>query len=175
MIDPSISRNLYLSHKLQGNVRNCPEPECSGKLKKSLQTYLMIVPNGPEMENAAQHLVESNAGHFCDECDNVVVLHTKSFNRVAEKIIGKGRNLGFNVLGTVDTLAIEGEDRSKLSFIDGSLPVATFANLEDMANQSSAPKEPVRVEQRPGRNEPCHCGSGKKYKKCHLAEDKASA
>ena len=23
----------------------------------------------------------------------------------------------------------------------------------------------------PGRNEPCHCGSGKKYKKCHLNED----
>ena len=22
-----------------------------------------------------------------------------------------------------------------------------------------------------GRNEPCHCGSGKKYKRCHLAED----
>lgn len=26
-------------------------------------------------------------------------------------------------------------------------------------------------EARPGRNEPCWCGSGKKYKKCHLAED----
>ena len=24
---------------------------------------------------------------------------------------------------------------------------------------------------RPGRNDPCHCGSGKKYKKCHLADD----
>lgn len=22
-----------------------------------------------------------------------------------------------------------------------------------------------------GRNEPCHCGSGKKYKNCHLQED----
>lgn len=27
---------------------------------------------------------------------------------------------------------------------------------------------------RPGRNEPCHCGSGKKYKKCHLDEDEAA-
>ncbi|MCO4764517.1 MAG: SEC-C domain-containing protein [Myxococcales bacterium] len=24
---------------------------------------------------------------------------------------------------------------------------------------------------RPGRNEPCHCGSGRKYKKCCLAID----
>jgi hypothetical protein len=26
----------------------------------------------------------------------------------------------------------------------------------------------------PGRNDPCHCGSGKKYKQCHLAADEAS-
>ena len=28
---------------------------------------------------------------------------------------------------------------------------------------------------RPGRNEPCHCGSGKKYKHCCLAKDEAKA
>ena len=27
----------------------------------------------------------------------------------------------------------------------------------------------------PGRNDPCHCGSGKKYKQCHLAQDEAAA
>jgi preprotein translocase subunit SecA len=26
---------------------------------------------------------------------------------------------------------------------------------------------PVRVEKTPGRNEPCYCGSGKKFKFCH--------
>jgi hypothetical protein len=25
-----------------------------------------------------------------------------------------------------------------------------------------------------GRNDPCHCGSGKKYKKCHLEKDEQS-
>jgi hypothetical protein len=28
---------------------------------------------------------------------------------------------------------------------------------------------------RPGRNEPCHCGSGRKYKQCHLQQDEAEA
>jgi hypothetical protein len=28
---------------------------------------------------------------------------------------------------------------------------------------------------RPGRNEPCHCGSGKKYKHCCLRKDEAKA
>ena len=26
---------------------------------------------------------------------------------------------------------------------------------------------------KPSRNDPCHCGSGRKYKHCHLAEDRA--
>ena len=26
-----------------------------------------------------------------------------------------------------------------------------------------------------GRNDPCHCGSGKKYKNCHLDKDEAAA
>ncbi|RFQ09614.1 hypothetical protein D0N87_30145, partial [Pseudomonas sp. ATCC 13867] len=29
------------------------------------------------------------------------------------------------------------------------------------------PMEPVRNEPKIGRNEPCPCGSGKKYKHCH--------
>jgi hypothetical protein len=31
--------------------------------------------------------------------------------------------------------------------------------------------EPVEAAPKPGRNDPCWCGSGKKYKKCHLAAD----
>ena len=35
---------------------------------------------------------------------------------------------------------------------------------------AAAPKQPVqRTEEKVGRNEPCPCGSGKKYKKCHGA------
>ena len=36
------------------------------------------------------------------------------------------------------------------------------ADLERLLN----PLEPVTVEKKIGRNEPCPCGSGKKYKKC---------
>jgi preprotein translocase subunit SecA len=32
---------------------------------------------------------------------------------------------------------------------------------------TEAAHEPVRVEKTPGRNDPCYCGSGKKYKLCH--------
>jgi preprotein translocase subunit SecA len=35
------------------------------------------------------------------------------------------------------------------------------------AAQREVVNVPVRVEKTPGRNEPCYCGSGKKYKLCH--------
>ena len=33
--------------------------------------------------------------------------------------------------------------------------------------QQPARIQPIRVEQKIGRNDPCPCGSGKKYKTCH--------
>jgi len=33
--------------------------------------------------------------------------------------------------------------------------------------------QPIRAVKRPGPNEPCWCGSGKKYKKCHMQSDLA--
>ncbi len=36
-------------------------------------------------------------------------------------------------------------------------------------NAKAAPQAPIRAEKRVGRNDPCPCGSGKKYKNCHGA------
>jgi SEC-C motif-containing protein len=43
------------------------------------------------------------------------------------------------------------------------------ASLAGMYWTLNGPHEPARQAPRPGRNEPCPCGSGKKYKKCHGA------
>lgn len=50
--------------------------------------------------------------------------------------------------------------------------------MEDEDEEDGDGKEwaiaPVVAPLRPGRNDPCWCGSGKKYKKCHLAADEES-
>ncbi len=46
---------------------------------------------------------------------------------------------------------------------------------EAAAALNEALQKAASVKQRPGRNDPCWCGSGKKYKKCHLDEDERSA
>jgi preprotein translocase subunit SecA len=41
-------------------------------------------------------------------------------------------------------------------------PQAMTTNLDEESG-----KQPVKAGKKPGRNEPCYCGSGRKYKKCH--------
>ena len=43
-----------------------------------------------------------------------------------------------------------------------------LADLQFMGgSDSSAPQTPIVASKKVGRNDPCYCGSGKKYKKCH--------
>jgi preprotein translocase subunit SecA len=41
---------------------------------------------------------------------------------------------------------------------------------EAPSEATAGKRQPIRVEKRPGRNDMCPCGSGKKYKNCHGAE-----
>ena len=45
------------------------------------------------------------------------------------------------------------------------------ADEEEEQEDFALPPEPVQRRYTPGRNDPCWCGSGKKYKKCHLDSD----
>ena len=40
-------------------------------------------------------------------------------------------------------------------------------NASTNAPQHREVTQPIRVEKKIGRNDPCPCGSGKKYKNCH--------
>ena len=48
---------------------------------------------------------------------------------------------------------------------DGMAAPATATAVADRPEE--VVQQPVRVEKTPGRNEPCYCGSGKKFKHCH--------
>ncbi|TVR22541.1 MAG: preprotein translocase subunit SecA [Anaerolineaceae bacterium] len=47
-----------------------------------------------------------------------------------------------------------------------------YAHRPQVNGDQPAKREPVRATKKPGRNDPCHCGSGKKYKHCHYKADK---
>jgi preprotein translocase subunit SecA len=44
-----------------------------------------------------------------------------------------------------------------------------LAELQFVGGDGTGTNQPVIASKKPGRNDPCYCGSGKKYKKCHGA------
>lgn len=51
-----------------------------------------------------------------------------------------------------------------------NLETSRSTNMAEVAKQQTSKQEktqPIRVEKKVGRNDPCPCGSGKKYKHCH--------
>jgi hypothetical protein len=59
---------------------------------------------------------------------------------------------------------------SSRASVGGGLPAAGPDPRELVTNRGEErQKAPVSVAKEPGRNDPCPCGSGKKYKKCHGA------
>jgi preprotein translocase subunit SecA len=74
-----------------------------------------------------------------------------------------GYGVGENVRATADALA------------GGAVAVSGDSEMADAAGQAQGEgaakvKTIVREAARVGRNDPCPCGSGKKYKKCHGAD-----
>ena len=68
----------------------------------------------------------------------------------------------------------EGHERRSLDMSKLSTSKSEVVSSSSNGNpsQPQAPQEPkvtqpVRVEKRVGRNDPCPCGSGKKFKACH--------
>ncbi len=89
---------------------------------------------------------------------------------------------------------VEKVNREIISFLNkGSLPIAESTQVKEAklpesdakklsagreevgsnrrVSGQTAPNSPVRVEKKVGRNDPCPCGSGKKYKNCHGLEN----
>jgi preprotein translocase subunit SecA len=65
------------------------------------------------------------------------------------------------------------QPRTDMRNVRASKAETTKQNISPNGLPQSAPPpqrvQPVRVEQKVGRNDPCPCGSGKKYKNCHGA------
>ena len=68
--------------------------------------------------------------------------------------------------------------RSFIYLNEGSQPQRAVQRHNDMSQMQARHQDlstngeqkantPVRVERKVGRNDPCPCGSGKKYKNCH--------
>lgn len=82
--------------------------------------------------------------------------------------------IGMDVISHGDFLVTNHNGKTELHF---QMPSQGLAGLVQTCNgiahangaQPTPPvkNQPIRAPDKPGRNDPCHCGSGKKFKHCH--------
>jgi len=92
------------------------------------------------------------------------VLFQEMLGQTAEKIV----RILLNPRLTIATEAAPEPRQAPARELQYSRPDTTFTQPPANAPQAETPgaHRPVRVIAQPGRNDPCPCGSGKKYKKC---------
>jgi len=68
-----------------------------------------------------------------------------------------------NIQDDVTRYVLRAEVRQNTERVQVAKPVSTYSGKEDEGSS----KKPITKSKTPGRNDPCPCGSGKKYKHCH--------
>ena len=130
-------------------------PECGSSLVAENCTVLLAAKSDADEGEFMSNLTGS---HFCQNCP-VIIFDSEKLENAARIGIRDGENLKFLVKGIVDLNAIPQDKRHLEIGIDEN-PVPLVLFLPDLKKATVANKEKT------GRNDPCPCGSGKKYKKC---------
>lgn len=150
-IDLSKPRRRYYSDKY--NLTICPE--CGSNLIEEYCTILLCVKSDSD---EGEFMTNLSGSYFCKICP-VVVFDTDKVEQAARFGIKGDRNLKYIIGGIIDLDSIP-DDKKHLEIGCDENPVPLVHFLPDLNNQT------VIAEKKPGRNDPCSCGSGKKYKKC---------
>lgn len=82
-----------------------------------------------------------------------------------------------DALDRLATLYGESEQTEAYARTVAQLPADRRREVEERLShrkQRREPVKPIAAQEKPGRNDPCWCGSGKKYKDCHWREDRLS-
>ncbi len=78
----------------------------------------------------------------------------------------EGYNMFKQLFDTLEKNIVEAITNVALKPQGSMLGKSTSKTLEQVENRSSAQGETIQGKKKPGRNDSCPCGSGKKYKKC---------
>lgn len=166
------SYRMYWSYSVK-NRKICPE--CGAVLKKKYQAYLIALKIGEEPD---PYITGNNGGYFCSNCP-VVVLDYDTFSEAVTVAVElhhpDAHAFKFAVGGIVDYDAIPEDKRDEeVGTDDNPLPLIPFQNQSKESAVAAAPDtetagtgfQKSSRSKKIGRNDPCPCGSGKKYKKC---------
>lgn len=162
----------------QKDYAQCCEPYISGKAHAPTPEALMRSRYSAYVKVAAPYLKETLAPESRGDYNEADVQEwaSKSEWLGLQIIAAKGNTVEFIAKYKTQGKVLEHHEVSTFKkkgdrwyFVDGE----SHVHEEGKGHEHHQPREPqkpvVREEPKVGRNDPCSCGSGKKFKKCHGA------
>ena len=129
-----------------------------------------------EMDELKQSV--QNAVH--EQKDPLLIYKFEAFKLFNEVLLKMNKEVGSFLMksslpkqqdGDITTQQEQPRQKADMSQLETSRPETVTSSAqqqqEGMPPQPQPKTQPIRVEKKVGRNEPCPCGSGKKYKQCH--------
>ena len=150
MFDLSLKRRRYFSNEC--GLQYCPE--CGAELlEENCPILLGIVSKTDEAES----MTNLSGSHFCNQCP-VVVFDNEKLEQAAKILAHDHDDLHYFIAGIINMEAIPIEKRQ--------IPIGTDDNPVPLVEFLPALSKTVIAARKTGRNEPCPCGSARKYKHC---------
>ncbi len=165
----NVVANLEKSYKTEGK-------ELISEVEKGV-TLQLIDNSWKEHLREMDDLRTSVQNARYEQKDPLLIYKFESFE-LFKKMVGKINNeiasfllkstIPLNVSAQTSNTRASNKDLEKAKTSRAGMPELTGnRNPNGQAQEAPQKLEPVRVEKKVGRNEPCPCGSGKKYKQCH--------
>ena len=161
------------------NLKEAYDTECKSVVKQFEKTILLHVIDDCWKENlrALDELKHSVQNASYEQKDPLVIFKLESV-KLFDDMVNQMNNRIVSVLMRAQIPEIQREEvreaapeqrsqRYTEQKDDLTNPAQRAAANQDTRQNAEARRQPIHKEKLPGRNDPCPCGSGKKFKNCH--------
>jgi preprotein translocase subunit SecA len=164
------------SMQVMANLKKCYETQGRAMVLEfeKIITLAMIDDAWKEHLRELDDLKQSVQNAALEQKDPLLIYKLESFNLFKEMVTKTNREvITFLVKGSLPQQQQEQQPQVKFGAQQVQQKKEQLVeSRSEGAGNDGEPKarikqQPVRVEQKVGRNDPCPCGSGKKYKNCH--------
>jgi len=163
--------------QVMANLKKCYDTQGRAMVLEfeKIITLAMIDDAWKEHLRELDDLKQSVQNAALEQKDPLLIYKLESFNLFKEMVTKTNKEvITFLVKGSLPQQN-NAEQQPQVKFgaqqVQQKKEQLTESRSEGMGNdgetKQKVKQQPVRVEQKVGRNDPCPCGSGKKYKNCH--------
>ena len=161
------------------NLKDAYDTECKTVVKQFEKTILLHIIDDCWKENlrALDELKHSVQNASYEQKDPLVIFKLESV-KLFDDMVNQMNNRIVSILMRAQIPEIQREEVREAAPEQRSQqyteqkdeltdPGQKAASSQDTRQNAEARRQPIRKDKLPGRNDPCPCGSGKKFKNCH--------